>query len=83
VCRKLEARGTIETAHRVKAACGQVFRYAIATGRATYEPTQALKGALQARYEPRTMPPLLTLASCPTDARYTRLSRALHRCLCA
>ena len=47
VCRKLEAKGTIETAHRVKAACGQVFRYAIATGRATYEPTQALKGALQ------------------------------------
>jgi len=47
VCRKLEARGTIETAHRVKAACGQVFRYAIATDRATYEPTQALKGALK------------------------------------
>ena len=47
VCRKLEAKGTIETAHRVKATCGQVFRYAIATGRATYEPTQALKGALQ------------------------------------
>ena len=48
VCRKLEAKGTIETAHRIKVTCGQVFRYAIATGRATYEPTQALKGALQA-----------------------------------
>jgi len=47
LCRTIEARGTIETTHRVKAACGQVFRYAIATGRATYEPTQALKGALQ------------------------------------
>lgn len=47
LCRTLEARGTIETAHRVKTTCGLVFRYAIATGRATYEPTQALRGALQ------------------------------------
>ncbi len=47
LCRTIEARGTIETAHRVKTTCGLVFRYAIATGRATYEPTQALKGALQ------------------------------------
>jgi integrase len=47
LCRKIEAKGTIETAHRIKMTCGLVFRYAIATGRATYEPTQALKGALQ------------------------------------
>lgn len=47
LCRKIEAKGTIETAHRVKTTCGLVFRYAIATGRATYEPTQALRGALQ------------------------------------
>ena len=47
LCRTIEARGTIETAHRVKTTCGLVFRYAIATGRATYEPTQALKGALK------------------------------------
>lgn len=46
-CRKLEERGVIETAHRVKIKCGQVFRYAIATGRAMYEPTQALRGALK------------------------------------
>lgn len=32
--RRVEARGAIETAHRVLQACGQVFRYAIATGRA-------------------------------------------------
>ena len=30
--RRIEARGTIETAHRVKDACGQVFRYGIAAG---------------------------------------------------
>ncbi|MCB1657336.1 MAG: integrase arm-type DNA-binding domain-containing protein [Pseudomonadales bacterium] len=47
LCRTIEARGTIETAHRVKTTCGLVFRYAIATGRATYEPTQALRGALE------------------------------------
>lgn len=47
LCRTIEARGTIETAHRIKMTCGLVFRYAIATGRATYEPTQALRGALQ------------------------------------
>jgi len=32
--RKIEARGALETAHRALACCGQVFRYAVATGRA-------------------------------------------------
>ena len=44
--RKLEAAGTIETAHRVKQKIGQVFRYAIATGRAQRDPTADLRGAL-------------------------------------
>ncbi len=30
--RRVEAHGAIETAHRVKDACGQVFRYGIASG---------------------------------------------------
>lgn len=47
VCRVLEAQNKLETAHRIKAKCGQVFRYAIATGHATYDPTQALRGALK------------------------------------
>ena len=47
VCRIFEDQNKRETAKRIKVKCGQVFRYAIATGRATYEPTQALKGALQ------------------------------------
>jgi len=46
ILRKLEARGTVETAHRVKQICGQVFRYAIATGRAERDPSADLKGAL-------------------------------------
>ncbi|HET8898515.1 MAG TPA: integrase arm-type DNA-binding domain-containing protein [Rhodanobacteraceae bacterium] len=44
--RKIEATGTNETAHRVKARIGQVFRYAIATGRAERDPTADLRGAL-------------------------------------
>jgi hypothetical protein len=38
VClRIIEDRGTIETAHRTLQICGQVFRYAVATGRADRE----------------------------------------------
>ena len=44
--RRIEARGALETAHRVKIICGQVFRYAIATGRAERDPAADLKGAL-------------------------------------
>lgn len=44
--RRVEARGAHETAHRTKARCGQVFRYAIVTGRATRDPSADLKGAL-------------------------------------
>lgn len=46
VLRRIEARGAIETAHRAKQNCGQVFRYAIATGRAERDPAADLKGAL-------------------------------------
>lgn len=42
----IEARGTHETAHRVKQRIGQVFRYAIATGRAERDVTSDLRGAL-------------------------------------
>lgn len=45
----LEARGVIETAYRTKVICGQVFRYAVATGRADGDPTAALKGAMAKR----------------------------------
>jgi len=45
--RRIEARGAVETAHRAKQACGQVFRYAIATGRAEADPSAALRDALK------------------------------------
>jgi len=43
---RLEKRGTIETAHRLKMLCSRVFRYAIATGKIKYDPTIGLQGAL-------------------------------------
>ncbi len=46
VLRRVEERGAAETAHRVKVICGQVFRYAVATGRADRDPTVDLRGAL-------------------------------------
>jgi integrase len=46
VLRRVETRGALETAHRIKTICGQVFRYAIATGRAERDPAADLKGAL-------------------------------------
>jgi len=45
---KIEAKGLNETAHRAKQRIGQVFRYAVATGRAKHDPTSALRGALKA-----------------------------------
>ncbi len=44
--RKMEARGAIDSAHRLQQICGQVFRYAVATGSAERDVTQDLKGAL-------------------------------------
>lgn len=46
VIRKIEKRGALETAHRALGNCGQVFRYAVATSRATRDPSGDLRGAL-------------------------------------
>ncbi|RFC69224.1 tyrosine-type recombinase/integrase [Mesorhizobium denitrificans] len=46
--RAVEAQGNYETARRLRAVIGQVFRYAIATARAGDDPTFGLKGALTA-----------------------------------
>lgn len=43
---RIESRGAIETAHRAHQNCGQVFRYAVATGRAERDPSNDLKGAI-------------------------------------
>lgn len=61
VCRRIESRGALDTAHRVLQSCGQIFRYAVATGRAERDPSGDLRGAL---------PPAKTKHyAAPTDPR--------------
>lgn len=44
--RRIQNRGAIETAHRTLATCGQIFRYAIATGRTDRDTAADLRGSL-------------------------------------
>lgn len=69
--RKLEGRGVVETAHRARSLCSRVFRYAIATGRATVNPAESLVGAL---VQPRTK----HFASMTDPARIGDLLRDIH-----
>ena len=49
VLRKIEKRGVLEQARRLRQSIGQVFRYAMITGRAKHDPSTALKGALKSK----------------------------------
>jgi len=44
--RKVEAKGHYETARRMRSLSGRIFRYAVATSRATSDPSSLLRGAL-------------------------------------
>lgn len=70
VLRRVIARDAIETAHRLKDACGQVFRYGIATGACTRNPAGDLRDAL---------PPVPTrhLAAIVEPAKAAELLRAM------
>ncbi|MGH8111441.1 MAG: tyrosine-type recombinase/integrase, partial [Rhodanobacteraceae bacterium] len=46
VLRRVDSRGARDSAHRVHQTIGQIFRYAVATGRADADPTPALRGAI-------------------------------------
>src|SRR5690606_21706106 len=46
VLRRIESKGILETAQRVRSVMSRVFRYAIATGRAERDPAADLKGAI-------------------------------------
>lgn len=48
VLRRIEERGAVDTAHRAHQNCGQVMRYAVATGRAARDPSGDLRGSLPA-----------------------------------
>lgn len=45
--RRVEGRGAVETAHRVKDICGQVFRFGIASGACQRNPAADLRDALK------------------------------------
>lgn len=47
VLREVEQNGTLDTAGRMMQLCGQIFMYAIATGRASRNPVPDLRGALK------------------------------------
>jgi integrase len=65
--RRMESRGALDTAHRVRNHCSNVFRYAIATGKAERDIAADLRGALPpvkgshfaAPTDPKTVAPLL------------------------
>lgn len=46
VCRRVESRGAIESAHRIKTICSQVFRYCVASGLIESDPCRDLRKAL-------------------------------------
>jgi len=70
VLRRIEGRGTNETAHRAKSNISQVMRYAIATGKAERDPCPDLRGAL---------PPLrhVNFASITEPSKVAELLRAM------
>jgi len=47
VIRRFEERGAIERANKARRRCGEVFRYAIVTGRAKYNPSPDLADAMK------------------------------------
>lgn len=69
--RKVEARGRLETARRLRSTIGSVFRYAVATARAENDPTLALRGALVA-------PSVRPRAAVTAPAAFGALLRAIE-----
>lgn len=83
--RKIEDRGALETAHRALSNCGQVFRYAIATGRASRDISADLRGALTpvktehfpAITDPKQVGPLLRAMDGYTGSQIVRYALRL------
>jgi integrase len=69
--RKMEHRGIVESAHRARGLAGQIFRYAIATGRTERNPAADLIGALE---RPQTK----HFASIVLPSKIGELLRAIH-----
>ena len=48
ILRTVEGRGAVDTAHRIRGYLGLIFRFGVATGRCTRDPTADLRGAIAA-----------------------------------
>lgn len=70
VLQAVESTGRLETARRMRSSIGEVFRFAVATGRATNDPTFALRGAL-------AKPQVKHRAAILEPARFGELLRAI------
>lgn len=85
VLRRIEERGALETAHRALQNCGQIFRYAIATGRAERDTAADLRGALPpvkqkhlaAITDPKGIGPLLRAVDAYTGTLVTKCALRL------
>lgn len=71
MCRRIEAAGHVETAHRVKVITGQIFRYAIAAGYVETDPSAAITGALKT-------PETRHMATLSDPAQIAALLRAIY-----
>ena len=70
ILKEVEARGTYETAKRLRTTIGEVFRYAVATLRTETDPTQVLRGALIA-------PKVRHMPAITNSLRFGQLIRAI------
>ncbi|TAL40182.1 MAG: DUF4102 domain-containing protein [Alphaproteobacteria bacterium] len=85
VLRKIEKRGALDVVARVKQICGQIFRYGIATGKCSRDPSADLRGALKtgktqhfAALDIKEMPAFLSALE-KNDARlFARTRRAIR-----
>ena len=85
VLQKIEKRGALYVAGRIKQVCGQVFRYGVATGKCKRDQTADLKGALKtkkvqhfAALEAKELPEFLSALE-KNDARlFARTRRAIR-----
>ncbi|WP_186097707.1 tyrosine-type recombinase/integrase [Burkholderia gladioli] len=84
VIRRIESRGALETSRKTHQTCGQVFRYAIAIGKAERDPSPDLRGALKtravknmARVSEGELPELLTAIDNYDGDRRTKLALRL------
>jgi len=84
VLRRIEKRGSLEIASKTKQICGMIFRYGVATGKCTRDPSTDLKGALETQrtthypaLEIKEIPEFLTALEQNKARLYPRTQRAI------